>query len=442
MKRDYFLRVLMVMFLLLSSSWSKAQDCQTNLIALSNRYDALNLELKQYEQEIENVFAETEFRPRGGGLTDQLNFIKNRIASLEGARDSELARNETLNFSFNQARNQLSDLEDEFSALQADYNNLGLANEQLSAEVTLLNGQLSQAQNKIGELTAIVNCISDFQKKRQRLAQTVRAELERANKAYEFYLRNKDNSDQEKRDSALVQARYAWDIYNQTKHCAEAECFGNPQRYCDDYKLGLSHLYRAQMVANNDANVINELGGTVNEIINKANQILLSELGAVLDEGLYNERSDVKRMINRLDELILSERKGKGRDSTAIVSSETYGKFREIGEAFDKNNYAKSVSLYSKYYRIRKLKEFKINDKVLIKADFAAGAILLWDLGNISTSSGFAKDGSWLQLTLEEREANGRRLLLNVARNKKAPMELRKRAYVLLRKQFHRVAGN
>ena len=384
-----------------------------------------------------------EFTERGGPVIPELSGLNNRIEELKNERNN-------LKYNNSKLRNDLAEREEKIRQQQAE-------NQRLLAEIERLKKLVGTLEFRVDSLNQITTCIAEFQDERRSARLEAQAKLAEANADYEYYYNHKNDRSvpQAKKDSLVRNAYEIYSLYGADER--EKDCYGINQSYYDDYMTGLEHYYLSRMIAYNDGNIVNGLGSTLGEKLNTMNELLLSNLGAAVRKGVYNNRSDAEDIIEELPIIIeqlgyflVTERKGN--DESVVQQSEDNGaapipspsggetrtKIATIGASFDRGDYATAISLFNKYNRFFELDELKDKVDLIANAKYCAGTILLWDLADISNYKGLMPRGSWLSNNIKSRDEIGRKLLVDFKDNEKVSPVLRKKAYVILNKQYQK----
>lgn len=296
-------------------------------------------------------------------------------------------------------------------------------------EIAALNATIEILRDSVAYLTSIVDCVQDIADNRRDLANNARADLDQADRDYQRFLTIKDDPQEEQflKDSLVLAA---WEVYNRYPvTCDTITCGPLIINNCDDYKQGQDHLNTALIIAYNYGNVMDGMGPTLCEKINKSNELLLAELGQALAKGPYDVRSRAKDLKERIPYLVVNERRCETEGSDIIREIE------QIPVLFEAEEYAAAMALYNKFERILPLKEIQGFMDLVDRVNYSAGAILAWNLGDIETNAVLAFDRSWLGEKIDSRRQVGRELLIKV-KDRTTNAELKTKAYVILKKQF------
>lgn len=310
--------------------------------------------------------------------------LKQNLSSLK----SEIAKNEEI-IRINNIT--IDDLEDSLLEKQQRI-------AQLNREIRNLNDELSKVEQ-------VIICVQQFNSERRQNRLSARKEIDRAVNIYESFIRNQGRyyeTDRVSEDTLLI----AWLTFEKygAVSCDSSLCSvsGIPplqMNYCDDYLTGYENYLAARIIAYNPSIVLNLLSDTlkINEKFNYLNEVLLRNIGASLDKGVYNVRSDAKaivedlpRIMQELPAFVIEERKSS--ENTDVRSD-----LIEIVRAYNREEFDYALYLYGKYERLFAFEDFKEGDypKLILLAKYCAGTILLWDLGNVENAKKLAFPYSW-----------------------------------------------
>lgn len=203
----------------------------------------------------------------------------------------------------------------------------------------------------------------------------------------------------------------------------------------DQYKGCLELKNCAASLTNNHGNIIDELGTSQAQRLNQRSGRLLEHLGRLLEQPAcaYEHRSDLDAIISRLPSLILIER-------NEVVRSGERG-IRLISTLYQNGEYAAAMNLYDKFEPILDSEGFQTDavKPLVLEAKLAIGAIMLWDLGDISLQRSLFVPGSWLTDVYSNRSITERKaieLLHEVIESDRLSDDVRYEASIIEAKYF------
>lgn len=203
----------------------------------------------------------------------------------------------------------------------------------------------------------------------------------------------------------------------------------------DQYKGCLELKNCAAILTNNHGNIIDELGTSQAQRLNQRSGQLLEHLGRLLEQPscAYEHRSDLDAIISRLPSLILIER-------NEVVRSGERG-IRLISTLYQNGEYAAAMNLYDKFEPILDSEGFQTDavKPLILEAKLAIGAIMLWDLGDISLQRSLFVPGSWLADVYSNRSITERKaieFLHEVIESDKLSDDVRYEASIIEAKYF------
>ena len=291
----------------------------------------------------------------------------------------------------------------------------------LESEVTYWKREYQKMKKEMEGYRAYTNWAINDSLQCDSFKATSFAQFKWANREYNRYLIRKDSLSPIQRNNIIKEI---WKIYS----IKEEKCV---------IKDGWTHLYTAKILANNDGNIIQELGSDFCEQIKEMNKIVLRELGLALEKGPYDVRSQASSFAVRLPYLLFPDRKCSG-------NSEIVQEIKNIFNEYEKGNYANSIGTYNKYQRLLSLDEFTEKyPEVVAQAKFAAGAILLWNMDNMSEYKGLLLEGTWLDENIKKnRVAAGKKLLeealeFNRMSSWEDKYKFEQRIWVILKKYYN-----
>jgi hypothetical protein len=326
-----------------------------------------------------------------------------------------------------------------------------------------------QLTDTLVELRSIRDCIVKLDWERRRRRNEARRELDRANNLYESFKRDylnafKGNISEEELTQKIVGAWEIYEEYLNSSCCIDAKCGSYAVTFCDDHRTAQDHLNVALILTYFPKYIESSFREASNtcQTISRMNEIVLVELSQAIKKTNelgttdYTLRSDMERVIHLLPYSLSPERRCD--DNATFRNTNAWSMITKIKPAYDEGDYITSIYLYNRYQRFFEFEGIKEQKKVLDEAKFAAAAILLWDLGNVSrtkslftqgaqmsVTASVAQDiaksktssypGNWLADFFDVRQEIAARMLTTLAEDKDADTELRKEAYILLSKR-------
>jgi hypothetical protein len=173
------------------------------------------------------------------------------------------------------------------------------------------------------------------------------------------------------------------------------------------------NLILAEIIGKNKAGVEQQLAQSDSlkgkEVYNYMNSVVLMALSGVASKGDFNEKSELIRIIDHIG------------DYLKVVKTDEAGPESVLAKAV--RNYEQGKDLHDVYFDISKHEKY-LNDSIYYQEDerallrlkvlTAKGAILLWNLDNISSASFLLQNDPTLQKELNNRVATGEKYLRQV----------------------------
>jgi len=281
------------------------------------------------------------------------------------------------------------------SSLNSDNENLRKQLIEKEQKIKQLQKTLSETELERDRYKFKVDSIKAVEDELLRRRLNAETNLNEANRQFErFSILHKNNKST---PAAIDDFRKVWSTY---------------QEY-DKYKRCKELLNAAKILVYNEGLILDILGDTQAESLNRRSSLILDNIGRLLNnpDCSYNDRSEIAKLVSRLPNIILIEQNDK------VKKGE--GNIRRVHLEYLNGNYAEALSLYNLYESLLSGQSFK-NESLkieVIKAKFGVGHILLWDLGQISVYKELTFQESWLGKTFNSfstRESEGRRLLLEI----------------------------
>lgn len=356
-------------------------------------------------------------------LNRQINNLNGQISTLNG---------------------QIRQKDSQIIILKRDTIQKGVTIQQQKKSIDSLNQLVIVLRDSIQDLQNILDCIQALDTERKARKRDARAQLEFANLKYtqykEFKLRYQRMNPKPDLKGMLDTI---WGIYaTYGTYCVDTECMGYPVSYCDDYKNAREHLNVALIIANNPEYVTNVMdGANLCQKVSQMNTLIMSELGLATQKSSdpssldYETKVDMERLIDLLPVILVPEKRCD--DFANDQNSVVWRSINAVKKLYDEGDFAGAISLYSRFQRFFELKEFETDEakQMIADAKYAAGAIMLWNLGETTEQQGLFVPGSWLFEKIDAREATGETLLNEVANDENADITIRKAAFTILNKR-------
>jgi len=330
-------------------------------------------------------------------------------------------------------KREIAALKAQLAQLKIDTTNKNFAIKQKEKVVKQLIIEKDRIRDSLVVMTDILECIKQADNLGKTGKEEARQKLSAATKKYKDNLLSpimKEKLSEEEIEGIIKET---WETYMEFRQGeVSIKCGDLDIVYEQNYKTAEESLLMAQMIASNEGNILDLIKGDEREQVNISNRILMTELGKAMESGYYDVRSASQRIVDRLPDLVVQERKtGEG--------SEIAQKIKAISSLFSQGRYAEAIGLYGKFHRFFGLKEIRENyQKEILEAKYCAGAILSWNLGDIAYYKALYVDNKQMNKNEEIRIATGRDLLVQVMNNKSsASEELRRKAAIALAKQYH-----
>lgn len=347
--------------------------------------ERLTAEAERLRKEINKNALPTDERDKLKGLISKLDISNKKIEKDKRDLTTDKAK---LEREKEKQKNTIDSLKVLSAKLQNDLNVANDELEKLRKAHKKLQEDYTDIKNKYDEL---YGCLTAF-------CDTVQKQLADANAAYELYKEFKT------RDTARKKAYFneAWAIYksiyydnipNSICFLAKKDCLGKNPQACTNI---------SNILVFNRENIVEELGNTLTEQLNRRTEMILSSLSLVIRDGNDTGRTEALRNLESLPRVLFQEKSSTTEGGKELL--------KDIKNDYEKGLFSSSLSKFDRLYYLLEMKEFqKIGDAVL-EAKYCAGIILLWELADMKAINSWVIPASWLKNN--DNTANGI-LLLN-----------------------------
>ena len=412
---------LLMLLLIYSSTGTIAQNSTDNSLRVAtqlNRYRTQVTILTHRTDSLEQVVTRLQNRPsietdpNQEAVNVELASLRRKIRRLSG--------------SIRTLRDENASLTQETKTLNASLQLEKQRVEAMRADLVLKEQELAAAAAELRVLQDVLICMDNFQATRRAKRVAARNDIDRTIELLAFRGRDIAISEREKRS----RVHEAFGIFLKYGGGGKDStiCGARELSYYDDYLTADENLEFMDLLYRDDYQLLERLqGADLNEKVRRYNTLLLRNLAAAIEKGDYSAYSEAANAAPRVGVAIVGERKGK----TGMGSSDLVQGVRSIYQAFQREEYYEALQLYERYRKFFPdvLERGGTNTSDVMKAHFAAGNILAWNLGSVKQLKRFYPEGSWLNETLSAPLVVGRSLLKEeIMENKAVDARWRKKA--------------
>jgi predicted nucleic acid-binding Zn-ribbon protein len=302
------------------------------------------------------------------GLKSEKRKLEKDNKELELARNKDKILRGQQTYSTDSIKSLLSEARREFETANAEL----IA---IKKEYQKLQNDYTDIKNKYDELYKCLNTFCD----------SVQSQLAIANEAYESYKTYK-YKDTTKRKAffnvawTIYKAIYYDNIPNSICFLAKKDCLGKNPEACTNISGILIY---------NHENVVEELGSTTSEQLNRRTEMILSALSLVIKDGNNAGRKQAIENLGALPRILFQDENSTSSGMTA--------KLNKIRIDYDKGDFNSALSEFDRVYYLLSMKEISNIGEPVLEAKYCAGMILLWELADIKAINSWAIHGSWLK---------------------------------------------
>lgn len=293
--------------------------------------------------------------------------LKDKKELLFAKNNGEILRGRQA-YSIDSIKGLLATMRDEFNASNAEL----IA---LKKDYGRLQNDYTDIKNKYDELYKCLNTFCD----------SVQLQLAIANEAYESYKAYKYKDTTQRKKFFDI----AWTIYkniyydkipNAICFLAKKDCLGKNPEAC----INISGI-----LVYNHQNVLEELGQTTSEQLNKRTEMILSTLSLVIKDGNNTGRKQAIEYLGALPRILFQDENSTANGMTATLN--------KIRVDYDKGDFNRALSEFDRVYYLLSMNEISKIGEPVLEAKYCAGMILLWELADIKAIDSWAIHGSWLK---------------------------------------------
>lgn len=313
-----------------------------------------------------------------------------------------------------QLRKRNSALSDRISVLDDEVDGLKKQVDSLTVVVSDLENLYNRLVELYDEQVTVLACIKSAAVDKKSKIDAAQPELIAARKNYTAFLSSINDDDggigSTEEDELLTSIYETYQSYGDEE--VIKQCGDIPFPYAVTYMTADDHLVMARILANHPRHLLDYFGKSIDQRVAKSNAELLRHTSSILELGDYDQRALAMRLLSNLPELLVVGASTDVDDSTGV---KTLGAYKKIPRYFANKEYAKVISEYSRFRRFEGEKSMKKDPLAIAKARYCAGMVLLFDLGNVSRSSGLVMPGTFLAREgLNSQQATGTKILNEV----------------------------
>lgn len=330
-------------------------------------------------------------------------------------------------------RNEIGDLKGTISQLRHDTATLHETIKVREDTIYAQGQRIEKLKDSLQYYKDIVSNVLLFEQNRREKKETAAAVLEKAEHIYNTY----STASGPYKDSLRMQL---WNIYsNNRTETTFQNCGPFNLLAIDDLKRSEDHYYMASLLIDDNGTIFNKMGADLCSKVRKMNAGMLSELGQTLENAnQYSLKSDVYDKVEKLSSLLIAERKcwNASGEEVEFKGTNAYYDMKNIKKSFEAKDFATTIGIYNRYYRLMELDEVKKDTNLIAEIKYHIGSIMLWNLGGTIDYRGLTQQGSWLKENYGRRIEVGQNFLIDAIKLNPDDKDLIEKAYILTRKKY------